>query len=77
MVLLTVIKAILDRAIEDCSKAIELKPDYADPYNNRGAAYVGKGEADRAIVDCNKAIDLEPDFVQAYYNRGNAYSKRG
>ncbi|MGV2433944.1 MAG UNVERIFIED_CONTAM: tetratricopeptide repeat protein [Anaerolineae bacterium] len=27
------------RAIEDYDRAIQLKPDYADAYNNRGNAY--------------------------------------
>ena len=28
-----------DRAIVDYTKALELNPDYADAYNNRGNAY--------------------------------------
>ena len=30
--------AKIDRAIENHNKAIELKPNYASAYNNRGAA---------------------------------------
>src|SRR5262245_26029458 len=37
-------KAQLDRAIANYNKAIELKPDYAEAYNNRGVAYHGKKE---------------------------------
>ena len=40
--MLTTAKAEYDRAIEDCNKAIELDPGYAEPYSNRGAAYRGK-----------------------------------
>jgi tetratricopeptide (TPR) repeat protein len=69
-------KAQLDRAIADYSKAIELNPEYADVYYNRGNAYIDKKEFDRAIADCNKAIELNPDYADAYYNRGLAYSRK-
>ncbi|MCG9132436.1 tetratricopeptide repeat protein [Candidatus Poribacteria bacterium] len=49
-------KGAHDLAIEDFTKAIELKPDYAFAYNNRGAVYRDKGEHDQAIEDCSKAI---------------------
>ena len=32
--------ASINMAIEDYNKAIRLKPDYADAYNNRGIVYV-------------------------------------
>ena len=43
-------------AIDFCERAIELKPDSAEAYFNRGMAYKSKGEIDRAIADfytCN------------------------
>jgi len=77
-------KAALDAAIADYSKAIELKPDFADAYYNRGLAEQAKAftfggrqgttrsELDGAIADYSKAIELKPDFADAYYNRGKA-----
>lgn len=41
----------LDTAIAHYTKAIELKPDYAAAYFNRGAAYAGKELSDQAIAD--------------------------
>lgn len=64
-------------AIEDYSKAIELRPDCAEAYNNRGVAYVGKGEYDKAAEDYAKAIQLSPKYARAYYNRGNRCLFRG
>ena len=63
-------------AVEDFNKALELKPDFADAYNNRGNAYHGKGNHDRAIEDYNAALELRPDYADAYYNRGNAYQSK-
>ena len=66
-----------ERAIEHYDKALELKPDFAGAYNNRGIAYASKGDPDRAIQDYDKALELEPDLAEAYNNRGNAYVSKG
>ncbi len=66
-----------DLAIEDFTRAIELKPDYAIAYNNRGAVYRSKGEHDLAIDDCDKAIQLKSDYAEPYSNRGSAYRNKG
>jgi tetratricopeptide (TPR) repeat protein len=46
-------------------------------YNNRGAAFMNKGEYDEAIADLDKAIELSPEFAMAYSNRGAAYINKG
>jgi len=66
-----------DRAIADYTTAIQLKPDYAEAYNDRGFAYYLKGEAERAIADYTRAIELRPDYPQAYNSRGVAYMAHG
>ena len=60
----------VDKAIDDLSKAIQLKPDSTDAYYNRGIAYFRNSEVDKAIDDLSKAIQLKPDSADAYYNRG-------
>jgi tetratricopeptide (TPR) repeat protein len=65
-------------AIADYSKAIELDPNYAHAYNNRGNAKKkmmkmdGHADYSDAIADYDKAVELEPDHATAYYNRGAA-----
>src|SRR5262249_13540429 len=44
------------KALEDFSRAIELKPDYAEAYNNRGRAHAHLGEYSQAIEDFSQAI---------------------
>ena len=66
-----------DEAIEEYSRAIELKPDYAPIYSIRGYAYRIKGDFEDAIKDYNKLIELKPDNADAYCDRGIAYSKKG
>src|SRR5262245_59240745 len=66
-----------DRAIADYTAAIELKPDYAEAYNDRGFAYYLKGDFERAISDYARAIELRPNYPKAYNSRGVAYMQGG
>ena len=66
----------VDMAIEHYSHAIELNPNNATTYSNRGVAYASKGNYDRAIRDYTEAIRLSRNYVGAYNNRGIAYSDK-
>ncbi len=66
-----------NEAIDAYTKAIKLKPYYADAYVNRGTVYDLIGNHQRAIEDYNKVIHLKTDYPLAYYNRGLAYGKLG
>ena len=65
-----------NQTIKAYSEVIEVIPDYADAYNNRGLAYAKRGKYDLAIADFDKAIGLKPDYAEAYGNRGTAYAGR-
>ena len=62
-----------DKQIEYYTYAIEQKPDWCWPYNNRGLAYDDKGDYDLAIADYNRVINIDPNDAEAYYNRGGTY----
>ena len=53
----------IDKALERYSYAIELNPNNASTYSNRGVAYHNKGEYDRAIRDYTEAIRLNPNYA--------------
>ena len=58
------------------TKAIELNPQDAEVYNNRGVTYYEQGNFSAALQDYNKAIELNPQYTSAYFFRGLVYSKR-
>ena len=60
-----------EAAIEHYNKAIEIKPDYADPYNNLGLTLKGLGRHKEAIQSYNKAIEIQPNYAEAHNNLGN------
>lgn len=66
-----------EKAVQHYTKALELKPDLPEGYNNRGNAYREKGEIDKAIQDYNNAIKYEENDAVSYNNRGNAYFDKG
>ena len=67
----------LQEAVQAYSKAIQLKPDFAEAYSNRGNALKDLGQLKEAIESIDKAIQLMPDFAEAYYNRGNVLKDLG
>ena len=50
-----------DLAIADYNKAIELMPDLAEAYYNRGVARKMKGEKEEAIRDFERFLELSED----------------
>jgi Flp pilus assembly protein TadD len=57
-------------AVEDYNKAIQLNPNNASAYNNRGVSKDNLEDYRGAIEDYNKAIQLNPNNAGAYNNRG-------
>lgn len=70
-------QGLVDKAVSDYSKAIELKQDYATAYINRGNIYLQQKLYDKAIADFTKAIDLKFGNASTYNNRGVAYIRQG
>jgi Flp pilus assembly protein TadD len=70
-------KGDYDGAVRDCTKAVELKPDYAEAYCNRGNTLDRAGSYEQAIQDCTRAIQIQPKYAQAYGNRGIALAHLG
>ena len=63
---------LYEKALQDLNKTIELMPDYASAYNNRGLVREKMEHYEEALEDFSKAIQLEESPI-AYYNRGNTY----
>ena len=61
-----------EEALASYDKAIALKPDYAEAYNNRGNALKDLKRHEEALASYDKAIALKPDYAEAYNNRGAA-----
>ena len=64
-------------AIQDFTKAIELNPNFAASYYNRGWTKQKLTDYYGAVEDYTKSIELNPDYADAYNNRSNARNNLG
>ncbi len=64
-------------ALIDLTKAIEVNPNDAVAYCNRGEHYLSQKNYELALIDCIKAIELNPDYYDAYNNMGVCYDNKG
>ena len=67
----------LQGALSDYARAIELNPQDAAAYNNRGNVYGSMGRHEEALSDYARAIELNPQNAAVYNNRGNVYAHMG
>jgi Tfp pilus assembly protein PilF len=68
-----------EKAIEECKVAIDLDPDYGNPYNDIGSYLINLKQFDEAIYWLEKAIEA-PDYEPRhfpYYNLGRIYERKG
>lgn len=56
----------LQEAVQICNRMIELKPDFAQAYYNRGVAFQKLGKFEDAMESFNAAIQQKPDYAQAH-----------
>ncbi|MGH9771726.1 MAG: tetratricopeptide repeat protein [Candidatus Acidiferrales bacterium] len=65
----------LDEAIEECKKAIQIDPEFGNPYNDIGAYLIERGQYDEAIPWLERALQTRryESYHFPHYNLGRAY----
>jgi tetratricopeptide (TPR) repeat protein len=64
-------------AIARFDQAINITPDAANYYLERGLAHQALLQTDAAVADLQKALDLDPNLAPAYNALGAIYRERG
>ena len=64
-------------AIELFDRAIELRPDNAAFFSNRGTALKALKRVDEALASFNRALAINPDYAEALNNRGVVLKELG
>ena len=66
-------------AIEDCHHAIDLDPEFGNPYNDIGAYYVEQGEPDEAIPWLRMALKAKryESYCFPHFNLGRVFEAKG
>ncbi len=68
----------IDGAIAECKRAIDVDPDFGNPYNDIGAYLIEKGQLDEAIPWLEKATQA-PRYEPKHFphlNLGRVYLKQ-
>ncbi len=65
-----------DDAVIAFQAALELKPEYADAYNDLGTAHQLAGRVDEAMAAYGHALRIDPDHPKAWSNVGAAHMQR-
>ncbi len=75
-------KKDLAKAYDHYKKAIEIEPEYAEPYFGIARLLVGKRQFDAAIKQLDKALEYQPEFPKAsellakiYFNFGQQHNR--
>jgi tetratricopeptide (TPR) repeat protein len=68
-----------DEAIDECRRAIEVDPDFGNPYNDIGAYLIEQGDTVSAIPWLEKAIHAVryQCYFYPHFNLGRVYESRG
>lgn len=67
----------LEKAAFEFQTAIELAPQFAEPYNNLGLIYKIKGENDKAIEYFQKAIGINGNYASPHSHLAAVYLAQG
>lgn len=69
----------LDEAIAECHRAIEMDPEFGNPYNDIGAYLIEKGQFDEAIPWFERAMQARRYESPAFphLNLGRVYERKG
>jgi len=59
------------------ARAIELNPESAGFYSNRGLALQHLMQLEAAIASYDRAIEIKPNYAEAYYNRAVSFQALG
>ncbi|HCM43146.1 MAG TPA: hypothetical protein DIS66_07550 [Candidatus Omnitrophica bacterium] len=72
-------KGRLEDAIAECQKAIEVDPDFGNPYNDIGAYLIELGQYDEALPWLEQATQAKryDAYFYAHYNMGRVWEQKG
>jgi hypothetical protein len=56
---------------------VELRPGYAEAYNNLGIALASREKLNEAVACYRQALVLKPDYAEAHYNLGKVLPDQG
>ena len=66
-----------DKALAALNQSLQVDPNYAQAYHDRGNVFRGMGDMDRACRDYHRSAELNPKLASSLLNRGNCHLEKG
>jgi tetratricopeptide (TPR) repeat protein len=66
-----------EEAIESYDQALDMDPNYAIPWYNKGSVLDYLGKPEEAIESFDQALDIDPNYADAWNNKGIALGELG
>ncbi len=70
-------RALVEEAVTHFNRALQLKPDFSQVYNNLGTALLELGRLDEAKAKYETALRLKPGDAEVHYNLGLVLERLG
>ena len=67
----------LEKALEDCNRALTMRPAYSNALDSRALVHLKMGKLDNAIADYTSALEVQQKNASSLYGRGVANAKKG
>ena len=67
----------IDESIDNFSRALQIKPDFAEAHNNMGIAFEKHGKFTEAVSHYREALRIKPYYAEAHNNMGVVLEKQG
>ena len=64
-------------ALKNYKRATEIRPDYAEAYNNIGKLFSDQSKFEQSLSNYQKAIQVKPNYEKSYNNLGNLLNNLG
>ncbi len=74
---LFLLKKVYDVAERIFDRVVQLNPNSAEAWSNKGVALGNLGKYDQALKCCDEAIKINPNYAEAWSNKGAALGSLG
>ena len=67
----------LEQAVANYTRALRIKPDFAEAHNNLGDVLKSLGKPEEAVASYHRALQIKADFAEAHNNLGDVLKSLG
>jgi len=67
----------LEQAAASYTRALRIKPDFAEAHSNLGNVLKSLGKPEEAVASYQRALQIRPDYAEAHCNLGDALNDLG